>query len=167
MDVKQLLNADTQEVNLGQLVDTGIALCRQERWEEGLDLLRKAARKEVKETPLPGLFYSYLGYGAARFQRSGKEGLALCRHAVEKDPYQPDNYLNLARVYHLRSDRRRAVAALQKGLKLAPRHRGLSDLRDEMGYRRAPVIPFLPRGNALNKWLGKRRYERELEQSAS
>ena len=60
----------------------GIELCREGDWNRGLFLLGQIAEAD-RSTALPGLFYSYLGYGIARCQQKTKEGLKLCRRGTE------------------------------------------------------------------------------------
>ena len=80
--------------------------------------------------------------------------LELCESAVATEFYNPDLFHNLARV-HLRMGRRdRAYPVLLRGLQLHPGHRGiLGDLRG-LGIRRRPLLPFLSRGNPVNRFLG-------------
>lgn len=137
----------------------GISLCRKGRWKEGMEILGRLAEADRQGTELPGLFYSYLGYGIARYQRKLREGVALCEHAIKVQFYEPENYLNLARIHLLRSNRGKAVDAVHKALKLSPRHPQVLRLIKDMGYRRRPVIPFLSRNNPVNIWLGKMRYQ--------
>jgi hypothetical protein len=142
--------------------------CREGNWEVGLQLLRKVARKEEKETRLPSVYYGFFGYGVARFEGERRKGLALCRHAVRLGPREPDNWLNLARIHVLVGGRRRAVTALQKGLALDPSHPTLLALRREIGFRRKPVVPFLSRDARINRYLGARRHQRlEAKRQAS
>ena len=157
---QEVLKYDTQSIDLSTVVDKGLRRCRAGDWETGLKLLRKAARKESKEVKFPSVYYSYLGYGAARFENEKKDGLALCLHAVRSGKTEPDNYLNLARVYLLLENRQRAVLAVQHGLKLDPHHIPLLALRTSMGYRRNPVVPFLSRDRWVNRYLGHRRHVR-------
>jgi len=72
-----------------------------------IDLLRRVADAKDPGIELPGLFYSYLGFGVARFDRRVREGLTLCEHAVKREFYQPENYLNLARTHLLAGNRER------------------------------------------------------------
>jgi Flp pilus assembly protein TadD len=160
-DTERLLAADTQRIDLRETVDLGILHCQRGDWETGVALLRKAARKKQREMELPSLYYSYLGYGAAFLDGERRDGLRLCKHAVQIAPQEPDNYLNLARVYLLAGDRRHAVAAVQRGLILEPRHGGLLALRRKLGYRRKPVFSFLSRDSWINRWLGRRRHRRD------
>jgi tetratricopeptide (TPR) repeat protein len=134
-------------------IERGIALCREGEWDKGLFWLGRVA--ESGESSLPGLFYSYLGYGIARCQRRHDEGLKLCQHSIKIEFYEPDNYLNLARTCLLLHDRTGAVRAVRKGLKVDPEHLDLKALYRELGIRRPPVLPFLPRGQLLNRLLGR------------
>jgi uncharacterized protein HemY len=163
---QEFLSYDTQSIDLSTAVEKGLRRCRAGDWEIGLKLLRKAARKEKKEIKFPSVYYSYLGYAAARLENEKKDGLALCLHAVRVGKNEPDNYLNLARVYLLLNNRRRAVIAVRHGLKLDAHHIPLLALRTSMGYRRKPVIPFLSRDGRLNRYLGRRRHRRLKEKGA-
>jgi len=136
----------------------GIDLCRAGKWKAGMETLGNIAEADRQGTELPGLFYSYLGYGIARFERRGKEGLALCQHAIKVQFYEPENYVLLARVYLLRRRRGKAIEALHRALKLNSRHPEAVKLAREIGFRRRTVIPFLSRGNPVNKVLGKLRH---------
>lgn len=136
----------------------GIDLCRAGNWKAGMEILGKIAEADRQGTELSGLFYSYLGFGIARYERRGKEGLALCQHAIKVQFYEPENYVLLARVYLLRRRRGKAVQSLQRALKLNSRHPEAVKLAKEIGFRRRPVLPFLPRDNPLNKALGKMRH---------
>lgn len=161
------IETDTQGIDVRAVIEEGLRLCRAEDWDEGLGLLWKVARKDERSETLPAVYYSYTGYGTAKFGKNTKEGLTLCRHAVKLDPTDADNYLNLARVHMLRNDRRRSIKALHKGLKVGPSNPRLKQFQEEIGYRRRPVIPFLSRDNRMNVWLGQRRHLRALERESS
>jgi tetratricopeptide (TPR) repeat protein len=159
-DSERLLKQDTREIDLRSTVERGLEECRNGTWETGLALLHKVARKEGRQERLPSVYYSYLGYGAARFDNERRDGLALCRRAVSMDPDERENYLNLARVCLLIGNRRQAVAAVQRGLRIDATFVPLLALRAGMGYRRKPVVGLLSRGHWLNRWLGRRRHRR-------
>ena len=148
----------TTNTKLQEAAQRGIDLCRAGNWKAGMEILGKIAEADRQGTELTGLFYSYLGYGIARFERRGKEGLALCQHAIKVQFYEPENYVLLARVYLLRRRRGKAIEALQRALRLNPRHPEAIKLAQEIGFRRRPVLPFLPRHNPLNKALGRLRH---------
>lgn len=158
MTADQKTESSTTTTQLQEAAQRGIDLCRGGKWQAGMDILGKIAEADRQGTELPGLFYSYLGYGIARYEKRGKEGLALCQHAIKVQFYEPENYVLLARVYLLRHRRGKAIEALQKALKLNARHPEAIKLAKEIGFRRRPVLPFLPRSNPLNKTLGKLRH---------
>lgn len=148
-----------QQPDANDVAQRGIALCRQGSWRQGLDLLRRVAANDDRTGDLPGLFYSYLGFGIARFDRRVREGLQLCEHAVRREFYQPENYLNLARTELLAGRRDAAVEAIAAGRRIDPEHPGLAALHDELGIRRPPVLPFLSRRNLVNRLLGRLRHD--------
>jgi hypothetical protein len=139
-------------------LERGLELCRNELWDEGLPLLARAAERGERFEALPGLVYSYLGYGLALRDRRVAEGIRLCRHAIKVEFYQPESYLNLARAELLAGNRRGAQWALDQGLRVDEAHPGLQALRHELGIRRPPVLPMISRDNPLNRLLGKLRY---------
>lgn len=148
----------TTITELNQAALQGIEACKKGQWKEGLAVLGKVAEADRQGAELNGQFYSYLGYGIARYERRVKEGLALCQHSIKLQFYEPENYLNLARVHLLARNRRKAVEALNRALKLNASNPGAMALAREIGWRRRPVIPFLPRGNFLNRLLGRLSY---------
>jgi hypothetical protein len=134
----------------------GIDCCRRGDWNEGLRQLGQIA--EQGDPGLPGIYFSYLGYGIALREKRVREGLQLCRHSVKVEFYQADNYLNLARTCVLARQRSSAVRAVLDGLKIDPHHPGLLAVRRELGIRGRPVLPFLDRTNVINQFLGRLRY---------
>jgi hypothetical protein len=136
-------------------LDQGIDCCRKGNWVEGLRHLGWIAERGTASS-LPGLFYSYLGYGIALSEQRIDEGLKLCHHAVKLEFYQAENYLNLARTCLLANDRAGAVRAVRAGLKIDS-HPGLLALQKDLGVRSSPVLPFLGRSNFLNQALGRLR----------
>ncbi|HEX9732769.1 MAG TPA: hypothetical protein VGG06_12370 [Thermoanaerobaculia bacterium] len=136
----------------------GIELCRRGEWQEGFYWLSLATNVTVETSSVPSLFFAYLGYGLARFHGEVDEGLRLCRRAVELELYQPESHYYLAATYLLAGDRRSAMDAIEQGLQVDATHPGLTELVADMGPRRSPVLAFLPRRHALNRWLGKARH---------
>lgn len=147
------LDASTVSATL----DRGIQACREGSWDEGLALLGGLADRNIQD--LPGLFYSWLGYGIALHEKRYRDGLRLCEHAVKKQFYEADNFYNLARTRMLLDDRPKAVEAVHQGLRINPRHRGLRKLDRSLGRRNRPVLPFLNRAHLLNRFLGKLRHD--------
>lgn len=148
--------ADT--ATLRQAANRGVNLCRQGDWDEGMQVLGWVAERSSQGAELPSLFYSYLGYGIAWREHKPHEGLLLCEHAVQAEFFQPENYYNLARTHLLAGRRLSALRAIEQGLRIDPEDARLHELIDEIHLRRKPVIPFLPRSNALNYTLGYLRH---------
>lgn len=138
-----------------EVVRRGIECCRRDDWDRGLYYLGQVAQADHRSTALPGLFYSYLGYGIARCQRRVQEGLKLCRHSIKVQFYETENYLNLARTCLLANERTEAIYAVLDGLKVDPQSLELQALHRELGIRRRPVLGFLSRRNPLNLLLGR------------
>ncbi len=145
--------------------EAAIDICRAGDWSRGLTILADLVKERGLSEHIPGVAYSFLGYGIARYQRQVKEGLRLCEHAVRAQFYHPDCHLNLARVQVLAKNRKGAVHAIAQGLALDPRNAALRGLQAEIGVRKRPVIGFLSRNNPVNRTLGKLR--RQLKTSES
>ena len=142
------------EPDLANILRRGVELCRAGDWDRGLAYLGRIAEAD-RASELPGIFYSYLGYGIASRQKRVQEGLKLCRHAVKVQFYEPENYVNLTRTLLLAGERPAAVRAVLDGLKVDRNNEELLALYRELGIRRLPVLPFLSRSNPLNQLLGK------------
>lgn len=148
----------TVRPEISAVLHRGLECCRRDDWNEGLlylGQLAEADRSDRGSMELPGLFYSYLGYGIARCQGKVKEGLKLCQHAIKVEFYEAENYVNLARTCLLAKDRSGAVRAVREGLKVDRQSLELQALYRELGIRREPVLGFLSRTHPLNMLLGR------------
>jgi hypothetical protein len=145
--------APTPEIRF--LAERGVELCRRGEWRKGFEVMSAVAESEHRECDLPGVFYSYLGYTIARYHREHSKALALARHAVETRFFEPENYLNLARVQLLAGNRRGAIRSCRKGLGIDPKHTGLQRLVQRLGQRQRVPVPFLSRSHPVNRFLGK------------
>lgn len=134
-------------------------MCRRGDWQGGIARLRMVVSESGSLEWVPGLVYSYLGYGLAAAGDEYEEGVRYCESAVRQEVWEPEHYLNLARTYLLRKDRRRAVRVLDLGLRLDAAHPALRALRSQLGWRRRSTFPFLPRAHALNRWTGSLRQQ--------
>ncbi len=140
------------------LAEEGLGLCRQGDWKKGLPILASVLENRWPGEDAPGVLYSFLGYGVARFQKQVREGIKLCEHAIKLEFYEADNHFNMARVLVLDGDRKAAYASIERGLKLHPGHPGLIELQHEIGERKRPVLHFLDRDHPLNVLLGRLRH---------
>lgn len=139
------------------IAEAAIEICRAGDWSRGLTILADLVKERGLSEHVPGVAYSFLGYGIARYQKQVKEGLRLCEHAVRAQFYHPDCHLNLARVQVLAKNRKGAVHAIAQGLALDPRNAALRALQSEIGVRKRPVFGFLSRNNPVNRTLGRLR----------
>jgi hypothetical protein len=117
------------------------------------------AAAERQGGKLPSLFYSYLGFCIARYEKRFKDGEQLCQKALELEFFEPENYVNLARIYGLRGMRREAVATVVRGLRVDSSHAELRAMLSELGVRKRPVLSFLSRDHLLNRLLGRVRHD--------
>lgn len=84
-----------------------------------------------------------------------REGVDICRRAFESGSRHPEISLRLAQLYLLAGSKRLAIAQVERGLAISPHFAELQRLRAEIGIRRPPPIPFLPRGSAVNVGLAR------------
>lgn len=147
------------------VAEAAIEICRAGDWSRGMTILADLVKDRGVSDQIPGVAYSFLGYGIARYQKQVKEGLRLCQHAVKTSFYSPECHLNLARVQILAKNRKGAVHAIAQGLALDPRHAALRALHAEIGVRKRPVVGFLSRDNPVNRTLGKLRRQMKAEDS--
>jgi tetratricopeptide (TPR) repeat protein len=146
-DLKDLLEDD--------LVRRGRAALKSGKYRAAQDLFAEYCDRQIQiEKPIsPALLADY----ATSVAHCGdlKEAAEICFRALSRDRRSPDVFLALARVYSMGSSRKKAIDAVERGMALSPHHPGLVALRAELGVRRAPPIPFLPRDNRWNVWLGR------------
>lgn len=82
-----------------------------------------------------------------------KKSVTLCHEAIKRDSKNPEHYYRQAHVLHLAGRKKDAIWVLRMGLRHG-RHKGILDALGSYGIRKTPLLPFLPRSNALNKYLG-------------
>ena len=104
---------------------------------------------------------SYFGLCLALVQKKYKAAADLCKRAMDLEFYNGDHYANLARVYMLVGNRKKAVETADAGLKIAPENDLLMKLRSELGVRSRPTVPFLDRSHPINVSLGQARHAKK------
>jgi tetratricopeptide (TPR) repeat protein len=105
---------------------------------------------------------SWFGLCVALVRKEYKPAIDLCRRAIDLEFYNGDHYANLARVYAAAGKRRKAVETAEQGLKTAPDHPYLLEVRASLGVRSRPALPFLDRTNPINVSLGQSRHAKKL-----
>jgi hypothetical protein len=145
----------------------------QKVFESGLEALQKndysGAHRHFKEAYFKGTqsdFFpavqSYFGYTLGLVERKDSEAIQLMHLAVRdienslSKVYEPDVFLNLGKFYlGKRSCRKKGIYALMKGLDRCPADSRILTVIKKIGIRRSPALPFLSRGNFLNRLIGK------------
>jgi tetratricopeptide (TPR) repeat protein len=102
-------------------------------------------------------YLSYYGLSLAMSGGAAAQAIKACEAATRSDPYNPDLLLNLGRVYLIAGRITRAMATFEAGLRMSPGHRGLRSEHAKVDRREPPPLTAVPRGHALNKWLGRLR----------
>ncbi len=105
---------------------------------------------------------SYFGLSLAMMKKQYKTAIELCRRAIDLEFYNGEHYANLARVYAAAGNRKKAVETADAGLKVAPEHEYLMDVRKSFGIRATPAVPFLTRTNPVNVSLGQARHAKKV-----
>ncbi len=122
--------------------------------EDGRAVLRTLDSKVLKRPPLPPELLSYYGLCIALADNRMQKGTLLCKMALEMDKFQSELYLNLGKIYLIDNKKSKAVKTFQRGLDLAGKNNEIAQELIKLGGRRKPPIPFLPRSNFLNKYIG-------------
>jgi Flp pilus assembly protein TadD len=134
--------------NFNQLVDRGMFELNHGNTRLALKAFEQAAT--IAKTPT---LLSCLGFCLAREQGEVKQGRSLCLKALELEPQNALHYLNLGRTYLAANQKTHALQSFRKGIKIQ-RHPGIVAELKRLGIRKAPVFPFLPRENFLNRHCG-------------
>lgn len=105
---------------------------------------------------------SWFGLSLALIRKRFKPAIDLCRRAIELEFYNGDHYANLARVYVVAGNRKKAWETIEEGLRKIPEHDYLLDVKASLGVRADPAVPFLSRTNPINVSLGQSRHAKKL-----
>lgn len=144
-----------------------IEMTRQDRFEEALDIfeaqLPVLTEGDIQDRRIAASAFSYYGVCVAMVKRRYADAVNYCNVSLKANFMDADHRANLATVYLERNDREKAIETLNEGLRLQPKNRQIQKIYREIGRRQRPVIPFLPRDNPINVWLGRWRYERARE----
>jgi len=129
------------------------------RYAEG-DAAAAHARFERahRRAPRDPRLMSWYGLTLVLVERNSNLGILYCDQALRLAGPDPDLYLNQARAHLALGQRERAVKCIIRGLAVDPHHEPLRLAQQAMGWRRRPVLPFLPRSNPVNRWLGRLRH---------
>ena len=131
-----------------QLFDKGMQALTEGNIIAALSFFEKALAKE--DDPL---ISSCFAFCIAKERGEIKKAISLCTDAIKEEPENAFHYLNLGKIYLIRKDRKEAVKTFRQGLQ-HEENRQIIDELNRLGTRKPPLIPFLKRGNIINKYLG-------------
>ena len=125
-------------------------------------------RTAVSLMPRSPRYQSYYGLGLALVDRRFDRAVGICRAAAKEEFFNPELYLNLARVHGVFGFKGEAIRFLRRGLMIDPSNAELLAERSKLGVRLPPVLGFLPRGHLVNRILGqlRRRVPSQLRAAA-
>ncbi|MGZ7077806.1 MAG: tetratricopeptide repeat protein [Thermoanaerobaculia bacterium] len=146
------------------IIDRAIEETRAEEYLRALTLFLDVYDNEAVpsiKSPRDANALSYFGLCLAMVHRKFKEGVELCKRALDLEFYNGDHYANLARIYLAGNNRKKALETVQAGLRVSPENNDLIKLRKQMGVRARPTVPFLDRSHPINVSLGQVRHARK------
>ncbi len=115
-----------------------------------LEHFRAANRLDPTSPRYRSYFGLCLGLAERRFDRA----LDLCRSAAKEEFFNPALYHNLARVHLAFGFKAEGIRYLRRGLMIDPENAPIAADLQVLGIRRSPLLRFLSRRHALNRWLG-------------
>ena len=122
--------------------------------QRALDSLRRAERSD----PSNARIRSYYGLAVGLVERRFEEAADLCQSAAKQEFYNPDLYLNLARLHLAFGFKSEGLRYLRRGQMIDPGHDTIAAELVRLGERLPPVLTFLPRRHLVNRWLGHARW---------
>ena len=132
----------------------GLALVKEGGWPQALGAFDKAQSME----PENACFRSYYGLCLGIVERRFEEAAELCASSAKQEFFNPEMYLNLARLHLSFGFRSEGVRFLRRGRMIDPGHQQIAAELHNLGQRNRPVLRFLPRGHTLNRWIGAMRH---------
>lgn len=134
--------------------ERGHAKLREGDLQAALECLQKAHEVD----PDHARVRSYLGLCLALCERRFDRAVELCASATKQEFFNPELYLNLARVHLAFGFKNEGHRYLLRGQMIDPANEEIRTALDNLGDRTLPVLSFLPRRHILNRWLGTARH---------
>ncbi len=132
-------------------LEQGRRLLEEDRGPAALEHFRAAYARE----PGDARICSYYGLCLGLVERRYEESLSLCDQALKREFFNPELYLNLARVHLCFGFKVEAIRYLRRGQMIDPANDEIRLKLQQLGPRRRQVLAFLPRGHLLNRCLGR------------
>lgn len=132
-----------------KLFHRGMVLFRQGRLNEAGAVFGHL----VEQGSSDPLHLSYHGLLMATVEGKPRQGLKVCERAVNLGGYEPQVFLNLARVHELLGEREKAAEVVRAGIRRNRGDRRLLKVIERLSPRKPP-LRSLHRDHPLNKHLG-------------
>lgn len=142
------------EIDSRALFERGRSMVEGNDLSSALALLRTAYASNGNDAKVR----SWYGLCVGLEERDFDAAVALCQSAAKQEFFNPDLYLNLARLYLGFGFKAEGVRYLRRGLMIDPAHAAILQALRELGDRSPPVLGFLPRRHPVNRWLGAVRH---------
>jgi len=136
-----------------ELFERGCSIYEEGDAEKALPYLRSAYERDPDSAAIRSHYALCVGLVERRFG----ESVDLCQSAAKQEFFNPNLYFNLARLHLGFGFKAEGIRFLRRGLMIDPGNDRIADELRRLGDRVAPVISFLPRRHALNRWLGAAR----------
>lgn len=140
-------------LSVRELYETGCSVYDEGDPERALAYLRSAYEREPENAAIRSHYALCMGLVERRFG----ESVDLCQSAAKQEFFNPDLYLNLARLHLGFGFKSEGIRFLRRGLMIDPGNARIVEALKHLGDRRSPVLRFLPRRHPLNRWLGAAR----------
>jgi tetratricopeptide (TPR) repeat protein len=147
-------NASASETASQALYERGWELFERNRPAEALQWLERAYLEDSSNARLRSYYGLCLGIVERRFD----EAMELCQSAAKQEFFNPELYLNMARLNLAFGFKSEGLRYLRRGEMIDPTNAGIEAVMRDLGMRVSPVLRFLPRRHALNRWLGSARH---------
>jgi len=140
----------------------GLAALVENRPKEASEFFRRALELERQrsKTRLDMRYLSYYGLSLAKAGLSSQIALQACRSAATRQSDDPLLLLNLGRVYLITGKLDPALECFEKGLRVQPESNILRKELARIDRRSKPMVPFLGRSHPVNRWLGRKKFQR-------
>lgn len=94
-------------------------------------------------------------YGLTQVLNLNSNGLLLCRDAASNEMFDGYVFLNLACAEWESDNRKRAIDAIRRGIKIDAEHNQLNVACSRLGCRKKCCFSFLARNHKLNRLFGR------------
>lgn len=135
-------------------------LLQRKKYESAFKLVTTA----LEQYPDEPILLSYYGYLEALVNKNYTYGINTCLKAREmildkvpfgREFFNPVLYLNLGRAYLAAGNKGDAIETFHAGLIFDNENEDLLREIKNFGLRKKLIVPFLPRSNPINKYIGK------------